>query len=160
RRRSSTPACCRKCSRGVSSSASRSASVATRLKVCCIASVHEAEIALEHGAWAIGLVAAMPSGPGPIEDELIARIARSVPPHVARFLRTSRTDGDAIAEHVAKTGVNTVQIVDAVDTRAYVTIRRALPRVRIVQVIHVRDASSLDEARSAAEHVDMLLLDS
>jgi phosphoribosylanthranilate isomerase len=134
--------------------------VATRLKVCCIASVAEAEIALEHGAWAIGLVARMPSGPGPIADELIAEIARSVPPHVATFLLTSRTDGDAIVEHVEATGVNTVQIVDAVETRAYSVIRRALPRVRIVQVIHVRDSGSLDEARLAAEHVDVLLLDS
>ncbi len=46
----------------------------TRVKICCIASVEEAELAIAHGAWAIGLVAKMPSGPGPIADELIAEI--------------------------------------------------------------------------------------
>ncbi|MEL6613518.1 MAG: phosphoribosylanthranilate isomerase, partial [Bacteroidota bacterium] len=31
-----------------------------RIKVCCIGSVEEARIAIEHGASALGLVSAMP----------------------------------------------------------------------------------------------------
>ena len=38
-----------------------------RIKVCCIASIEEAKLAIEMGASAIGLVSAMPSGPGVIE---------------------------------------------------------------------------------------------
>lgn len=132
----------------------------TKLKVCCIASVEEAELALRHGAWALGLVAEMPSGPGVIDDATIAAIARAVPREVATFLLTSRTDGAAIVEHVVATGVNTVQLVDAVPAAAHAALRRELPHVRVVQVIHVRDAGSVDEARAAAEHVDVLLLDS
>jgi phosphoribosylanthranilate isomerase len=134
--------------------------VAPRLKVCCIASVDEARLALEHGAWALGLVSAMPSGPGVIADEQIAEIARSVPSDVPTFLLTSRTDGPHVVAHLEKTGANTVQLVDAVPVATYAAIRRALPRVRIVQVIHVCDAASIEEAREAAEHADMLLLDS
>ena len=37
-----------------------------RVKICCIASIEEAWIAIEHGASAVGLVSEMPSGPGPI----------------------------------------------------------------------------------------------
>ncbi|MBL0063303.1 MAG: hypothetical protein IPP40_17925 [bacterium] len=49
-----------------------------KIKICCIASIEEAELAIAAGAWAIGLVGKMPSGPGPIADELIAKIAEHV----------------------------------------------------------------------------------
>ena len=39
--------------------------------MCCISSVEEADAAVARGADAVGLVSAMPSGPGVIEDELI-----------------------------------------------------------------------------------------
>ena len=65
-----------------------------RIKVCCISSVGEAALAIRHGASALGLVSAMPSGPGPIAEELIAEIAASVPPGVATFLLTSALDTD------------------------------------------------------------------
>ncbi len=112
------------------------------------------------GASALGLVAAMPSGPGPISDEAIAEIAARVPPPIATFLLTCRTDPDAIVEHVARCGTNTVQLVDAVPPAAYTALRRAHPSVKIVQVIHVAGEAALDEARRVAPHVDALLLDS
>ena len=132
----------------------------TRLKVCCIASIEEARLAIAHGADAIGLVGAMPSGPGPIPDELIAEIARTVPPPVATFLLTSRVEAEDVVSHVRGAGVNTVQLVDAVGVETYAALRRSLPQVRIVQVIHVQDDGALEEARRVAEFVDALLLDS
>jgi phosphoribosylanthranilate isomerase len=50
----------------------------------------------------------MPSGPGPIEDDLIASIAKTIHPPVASFLLTSHQSADEIINHVKKTGVNTV----------------------------------------------------
>lgn len=132
----------------------------TRLKVCCIASIEEARLAVRLGADALGLVGAMPSGPGPIDDALIAEIARSVPPGVATFLLTSRIIPDHIVEHVLAARVNTVQLVDAVPDAAYTLLRRHAPAVRIVQVLHVQDDGVLDEATRLAPHVDALLLDS
>ncbi len=132
-----------------------------RLKVCCIASVDEARLAIAHGADAIGLVGAMPSGPGPIPDELIREIARAVPPTIATFLLTSEVDPDAVVEHARIARVNTVQLVDdEVQPDVYVALRRELPSVRIVQVIHVVNDSSISRALDAAPHVDALLLDS
>jgi phosphoribosylanthranilate isomerase len=52
--------------------------------------VNEAKVAIRAGADAIGLVAKMPSGPGPIADELIAEIASSIPPGVDSFLLTRK----------------------------------------------------------------------
>ena len=131
-----------------------------RIKICCIASIEEAALAVRFGASALGLVSAMPSGPGPINEELIASIRRTIPPAVASFLLTCRQDAKGIIEQLRRTGCNTVQLCDSIDTSIYAHIREALPGLSIVQVIHVENERSIDEAARAAEHVDAILLDS
>ena len=132
----------------------------TRVKICCIASEEEARLAVSFGAAALGLVAAMPSGPGPIADDLIRQIAASVPPPIATFLLTCETRAEAIVAHHRRTLTSTLQLVDAPEAGAIAAIREALPAVKIVQVIHVCGERSLDEALRAAARVDALLLDS
>jgi phosphoribosylanthranilate isomerase len=102
----------------------------------------------------------MPSGPGPIPDESIREIAEAVPPPVATFLLTSQTTAAGIIEHHRRTCTNTIQIVDELEGRTYREIREALPGVKLVQVIHVRDERSVEEAAELAEYVDAILLDS
>ena len=131
-----------------------------RIKICCIASIEEARMAILHGADALGLVGRMPSGPGPIEDELIATIARHIHPPLASFLLTCEQSAAGIIAHAARTGTNTVQIVDALTGGSYHDIRKALPYLKLVQVIHVTDEESIAEAVRHAAHVDALLLDS
>jgi phosphoribosylanthranilate isomerase len=133
---------------------------AVRVKICCIASVEEAWLAISAGASALGFVSRMPSGPGPIEEELIASIVPHVPPGIATFVLTCETSADQIIAQQKRTGVNTIQLVDAVEPGTHETLRKALPGVSIVQVIHVRDESSIDEALSIAPRVNALLLDS
>jgi len=131
-----------------------------RLKVCCIQDEHEADLAIEHGAAAIGLVAAMPSGPGPIAEEQIALVARAVGSRAETFLLTALVDAAAIAEQHARCGTSTIQLVDHVAARERAMLRALLPGVALVQVVHVAGHDALDEARAAAEHADALLLDS
>ena len=135
-------------------------SARVRLKVCCIASHDEVALAVAHGADAVGLVSAMPSGPGVIDEALIAELAPRVPPPVATFLLTSGTDAAAIVAQARRTAVNTLQLVDAVSPDALAALRVALPAVRLVQVIHVLDDESVREALAVAPLVDALLLDS
>jgi phosphoribosylanthranilate isomerase len=132
----------------------------TRFKICCIQSIEEARLAIRHGASAIGLVSAMPSGVGPISEDLIAGIAADVPPGVSSFLLTSKQNTDSIITQQRKTRVNTLQLVDAVPINTYRELRRTLPGIGIVQVIHVLDDDALREARSVAPYVDAILLDS
>ena len=131
-----------------------------RIKICCISSEEEARMAIAAGASALGLVGPMPSGPGVISDELIRQIARTVPPPVSSFLLTSETRAEDIIAHHGRTLTTTIQLVDALQDRDYVSIRAALPAVKLVQVIHVTDEASIDEALRAADEVDALLLDS
>ncbi len=132
----------------------------TRVKICCIASVGEARLAVRHGASAVGLVSTMPSGPGVIEDAAIREIAATVPPGVATFLLTSRSDAGEIADQQRRSGVNTLQIVDRVETATLTALRESLPGVRLVQVVHVTGRESREEAQGVAPFVDALLLDS
>ena len=131
-----------------------------RVKICCISSVDEAWTAIRHGASALGLVSTMPSGPGVIDEDLIAEIARRIPPGVASFLLTCARDADTVVDQQRRAGVNTVQLVDAVDPPEYARMRRAMPGVALVQVIHVLGDESIEEARAVAPHVNAILLDS
>jgi phosphoribosylanthranilate isomerase len=125
-----------------------------------MASVDEAWVAISSGASALGFVSKMPSGPGPIEEDLIAEIVAHVPPGVATFLLTSETEAEPIIAQQRRTRVNTIQLVDEVMPEAHEALKDALPGVSIVQVIHVTGPASVDEALGAAERVDALLLDS
>ncbi|MBK8466678.1 MAG: phosphoribosylanthranilate isomerase [Chloracidobacterium sp.] len=131
-----------------------------RVKICCIANEQEAADAISFGASAIGLVGKMPSGPGPIADEEIYAIARTVPPPVATFLLTSQQTAQGIIDHHHRTKTNTIQIVDELHGRDYKVVRDALPHIKLVQVIHVIDEQSIDEVAELAEFVDAILLDS
>jgi len=132
----------------------------TRIKICCISSEEEAGLAIEAGADALGLVGSMPSGPGMITDDEIAKITAAVPPPIATFLLTSETDAAEIIRHHQQVNTSTIQIVDSLTSGTYQEIRKALPCVKLVQVIHVIDQSSVDEALHLAPEVDAILLDS
>lgn len=131
-----------------------------RVKICCISSVAEARLAVAYGASALGLVGKMPSGPGVITDDLIAEIAQQVPPPISTFLLMSETSATSIIEHHQKVNTTTIQIVDALAEGTYRQIRAQLPAVKLVQVIHVIDERTVEEAIEVAQHVDALLLDS
>lgn len=131
-----------------------------RIKVCCIASPAEAQLAISAGASALGLVSAMPSGPGPIPESLIATIAAVVPPGVATFLLTSREAARDVIDQQRRVRVNTLQLVDRLTDGTHAELRDALPGIKLVQVIHVGGEESLDEALAVAPHVDAVLLDS
>ena len=117
-------------------------------------------MAIEAGASAIGLVSAMPSGPGPIPEELIAEIAATVPPGVSSFLLTCLQDVEAIIDQQRRLRVNTIQICDRLTRGSYRELRAALPGVSLVQVVHVTGPEAVEEAMSVAPHVDAVLLDS
>jgi len=131
-----------------------------RVKICCIKAPDEAAMAIAHGASAIGLVSAMPSGPGVISEKTIARIAATVPPPIATFLLTSERTAEAIINQQRQCRTNTLQLCDYVAAEVYPQLRAELPGIAIVQVVHVTGPEAVDYAVAVAGHVDALLLDS
>ncbi|MCP4659402.1 MAG: phosphoribosylanthranilate isomerase [bacterium] len=131
-----------------------------RVKICCIRSVEEAWTAIRYGASALGLVSEMPSGPGVISEDLIREIATAIPPPVASFLLTSLEDSEEIIEQQRRCGTNTIQICDRLKFGSHRDLRRALPGISIVQVVHVTGEQSIDDAFRISHEVDAILLDS
>ena len=132
----------------------------THIKICCISSIQEANMAIEAGASALGLVGNMPSGPGIISDELIAEIAAFTPKNIDTFLLTSETSTDKIIEHYSKVNTTTIQIVDALTQGNHLDLKKAFPNVKLVQVLHVLNENSIVEALEISNFVDSILLDS
>jgi phosphoribosylanthranilate isomerase len=132
----------------------------TRVKVCCMKSIEEVWMAIEAGASAVGLVSPMPSGPGPISNERAAEIAAEVPPGIDAFLLTPLQEVDELVEQNRLVKARTLQLVDALAPGAHAELRRAMPGVKLVQVIHVTGPESIDEAAAVAPDVDAILLDS
>ena len=131
-----------------------------RIKICCISTLAEAQLAIRHGASALGLVSEMPSGPGVIDEAQIAQIAAAVPPPVATFLLTSKTDLAEIIAQQRRCRTNTIQLCDRLKRGTHRDLRAALPGVSIVQVIHVNGEEAIAEALEAAPEVNAILLDS
>ena len=131
-----------------------------RIKICCIGSLEEAEIAIKMGASALGLVSEMPSGPGVISMETIKLIAASVPPPIATFLLTSKQNVNDIIKQHEYCRTNTIQICDNLTKGTHKDLKKALPGIAIVQVIHVTGEESIAEALTIQNNVDAILLDS
>lgn len=130
------------------------------IKICCISSIKEAQLALQAGADALGLVGPMPSGPGVLPLDQIRRIAATVPPSVSTVFLTSATTVQEIVEQHQQVLTTTIQLVDALEGETYGALRQQLPAVKLIQVIHVLEEQSVVEARRIAPQVDALLLDS
>ena len=79
---------------------------------------------------------------------------------VATFLLTSLREADAIADQHAVCRTTTLQYVDSIEPGELVKLRRRVPQVKLVQVIHVMGEDSIDEAKRVEGYVDALLLDS
>lgn len=131
-----------------------------RFKICCISGIEEAELAVNYGASALGLVSAMPSGPGVIDESLILKIAETIPPGIASVLLTSKTSVDDIIEQQKKLGTNTIQICDKITGGHLSDFKKALPGISIIQVVHVTGDESIREAIEASNFVNAILLDS
>jgi phosphoribosylanthranilate isomerase len=123
-------------------------------------SIEEVWMAIEAGATAVGLVSPMPSGPGPISNETAAEIAAHVPPGIDAFLLTPLQTVEELVEQNRVVKARTLQLVDELPVGAHAELRRAMPGVKLVQVIHVVGPESVDEAVAVASDVDAILLDS
>ncbi len=131
-----------------------------KVKICCISSIEEAKLAIKMGASALGLVSSMPSGPGVIDEKLISEISTVVPLPIATFLLTSKQDVKSIVEQQRRCKTSTIQICDRIIDGNYSDLREALPGISLVQVVHVTEKESIEEAIEVSKYVDAILLDS
>lgn len=132
----------------------------TRVKVCCIRTHEEAQLAVELGADAIGFVAQRPPSPRTISDVEIAAITPLVPPPVATFLLSSERTAQAISAQVRITRPGVVQMLHPLDPAESARLAQLEPDIRRVQVIHVEGPAALQLIPVYTPHVHAFLLDS
>lgn len=132
----------------------------TKVKICCIQSIAEAQIAIDNGAFAIGLVSKMPSGPGVISESKIREIAEWAPENIKTVLLTSLQNADEIIEQHNYCETDILQLVDSQEIETYRILKEELSNVELMQVIHVIDDNSITDAVKISKYADMLLLDS
>jgi phosphoribosylanthranilate isomerase len=130
------------------------------IKICCIQNSAEAHLALELGADYIGFVSAMPSGPGPISDELITEIVSGIPEKRQSVLLTSLVDVTAIVDQQRRTGALVLQLCSQLTVDQMQQLREMLSGIKLMPVVHVSGPESVEMASRYAPHSDMLLLDS
>ncbi|NHZ86120.1 MAG: phosphoribosylanthranilate isomerase [Planctomycetia bacterium] len=131
-----------------------------KVKICCIQSIAEAQIAINNDAYAIGLVSKMPSGPGVISESKIREIAKWAPDNIKTVLLTSLQNADEIIEQHKYCKTDVLQLVDSQKIETYRTLKKELPDIELMQVIHVNDERSITESIEISKYVDLLLLDS
>ena len=111
-----------------------------RVKICCIQSEEEAQLAIRYVASAIGLVSKMPSGPGVIMDDLIEKIALKIPPGITSVLLTCLQNSAEIIHQHKKCKTNAIQLVDRVSFSTLRELKTQLPGISIIQVVHVSNS--------------------
>lgn len=132
-----------------------------KVKICCISSIAEAELALSLGADALGFVGPMPSGPGILDISIIANIVKSIPSGISSFYLTSKTTAQGIFEEYKQVNTTTLQLVDHVNFEELKELRLLLGHVAmIVQVVHVLSRDDIQKAKQVEPFVDAILLDS
>ena len=131
-----------------------------KTKICCIQSLEEAHLAIAHGADILGFVSEMPSGPGVIEESLIADIIRQLPGDVISCLLTSKTSVVEIVAQTDRCKPDALQLCVRMSRVAMRELRAALPETTLIPVVHVSDAASVDDALAVQEFADAILLDS
>jgi len=131
-----------------------------KIKICCIGSHNEARLAADAGASCIGLVSAMPSGPGVIDEATIAAIIKRTPSTIETVLLSSKTDYKEIAQQVNTCRPDFLQLVDRVEQSVIDRLRKKFAALSIMEVLHVTGAIGQHRAQYRTSNADLLLLDS
>ena len=89
-----------------------------RIKICCISTPQEATLAIRHGAAALGLVSAMPSGPGVIDEARIAAMIEASKEGAPEEKNMTRLADDPIApainyDEFSKIDLRIAKVVEA-----------------------------------------------
>lgn len=130
----------------------------TRIKICCISSLEEANLATDARADILGLVGPMPSGPGTLTLEAAKAIAIGYSGNARPILLTSSSTADAIAEEAKQVGVSHVQVTRHIDSAE--AQRLAELPLTYFQVVHIEGEAALDLIEIYEPSCDFFLLDS
>lgn len=131
------------------------------VKICANRSVEEACFSVEAGADIIGvLVGKKHNSPDFITKEVAREIVRSVGKKCDVSLVTHLTDSKEIIELTKFIGNNVIQLHSDILEEEVAKIKKALPNIKLVRLIHVSTDGEICTDYKAMKYVDYYLLDS
>ncbi|MEM7482910.1 MAG: phosphoribosylanthranilate isomerase [Acidobacteriota bacterium] len=132
----------------------------TRVKICGIATLEDASIALGYGADALGfLVGLHYETPDRLTADRARYLVSELPPFVTSVLVTHLTDLADVRDLCARVGVSSVQLHGDFPIRDIPNLRSALPHLKIIKAVHSDDRESYEAAMKASYAADAILLD-
>lgn len=129
--------------------------MSVRVKICGITNLADAQAALAAGADALGFVF-VPGTPRYVTPEQAATIIRELPPFVAKVGLFVDADTRTVAETIARSAVDTIQL-HGEETPEFA--RQFLGAVKVIKAFRVRGPETLAQLPAFADAADALLLD-
>ena len=129
--------------------------MSVRVKICGITNQADALAAVAAGVDALGFIF-VPGTPRFGSVEQAAAIIRELPPFVAKVALFVDADTRTVAETIALTGVDTIQL-HGDETPEFA--RQFLGAVKVIKAFRVRGAETLAQLPAFADAADALLLD-
>jgi phosphoribosylanthranilate isomerase len=129
------------------------------LKICCLQSLEEAELAISAGADLLGFVADGTGDWGPISPARIAAIVAALPAGSKSVLLTSSTTLDTIIERYREVRPYAVQLTDGFQGDP-AALKSGLGAARVFYTVHVTGHDAVETALEASRWADAVMLDS
>lgn len=132
----------------------------TRVKICGIKRLEDAERAIEYGADALGfLVGRRYASSDFISADAAASMIRSLPPFVTTVLVTHVVEAEEICGLATQLGCTAVQLHGDIARDAAAQIREQLPYVKMCKALHVTDSATTQSVQEWRGVVDAIVLD-
>jgi phosphoribosylanthranilate isomerase len=132
-----------------------------RVKICGIRSLADMQIAVQHGADAIGvLVGQLHSSSDFIPPELAAEICQRTPPFVTTVLVTHIEDPDLVLALAKAVPTSAVQLHSDISATLLRDLRSELAPRKLIAKVSVENATAIERARELDQQVDAIVLDS
>jgi len=131
-----------------------------KIQIAGVSSIEDSIRLINLGVDGLGFTLRLPSG---IHDNLTEEKARKIiaalPPFVATVLITYITDPAEAVDLCKYLGVNTIQLHAPVEKGVMPEIKNLLPNIKIIKSVNVVNLSAVDDANSASEEADAIILD-
>lgn len=131
-----------------------------RVKICGIKRVEDAIMAAHCGADAIGLLVGQKHNSDDFIDINVARdIVKECPPYISPVLVTHLDDAEEISYLASQIGVTSIQLHSDCTIDCIISLRKALPHIKIIKNFHVNGSDIIQAMRPFEAVVDAFILD-
>ena len=129
------------------------------VKICGIKSIEDARAAAEAGANELGFHVGLMGARAPLEAEQVGKIIAQLSAGVSSVMVTSIAEPEELIARAQETGAAILQLYGDATPEAIREVKKALPSLKVWQVLNVSDESSIAKAKEYEGAADAIALD-